>query len=177
VRGRKSPEDSRIGYWIQKTLEKHPAFLANPLGDWIDIVGEQVARYAQPVSLKEKVLTVVAYDSVWKHHLEVCKESLLVKINRGRPLPLVEKILIRVGEVPEPQAVLNRNHHLLKKFKGRGPGSRQGKSLLSVLSPPRKRSSSSSFPTTTFAGWEPKSSEGFLWNPSELFLSQVEFHD
>jgi len=26
---------------------------------------------------------VVAYDSVWKHHLEVCKESLLVKINRG----------------------------------------------------------------------------------------------
>lgn len=139
MRGRKSPEDSRIGYWIQKTLEKHPAFLANPLGDWIDIVGEQVARYAQPVSLKEKVLTVVAYDSVWKHHLEVCKESLLVKINRGRPLPLVEKILIRVGEVPEPQAVLNRNHHLLKKFKGRGTRLKaRQKSPLRSLTPEEK---------------------------------------
>ncbi len=139
MRGKKSPEDSRIGYWIQKTLEKHPAFLANPLGDWIDIVGEQVARYAQPVSLKEKVLTVVAYDSVWKHHLEVCKESLLVKINRGRPLPLVEKILVRVGEVPEPQAVLNRNHHLLGKIKGRGARLKaKQKSPLRSLTPEEK---------------------------------------
>jgi len=133
VDAKKSRDDPGMGHWIRKALEKHPAFLANPVGDWNEIVGEQVARYTQPVSLKDKVLTVAAYDSVWKYHLEVLKESILAKINRKRPIPLVEKILVRVGEVPEPQSVLNRNHRLLSQVKGKR--SRAGTAKKSPLRP------------------------------------------
>jgi hypothetical protein len=89
---------------------------ANPLGDWSQLVGEMIARYSQPISLKKKILKVAAYDSVWKHHLEMNKEALIRKINLNRPEPLVEKIVIRVGEVPEVLPVLNPNQQLLDKI-------------------------------------------------------------
>jgi hypothetical protein len=92
---------SVVGHLVSQLIDRHPSFSANPLGDWKDLVGEQVARYCQPQSLNKKVLTVAAYDSVWKHHLELLKEALTEKINRGRPESLVEKIIVRVCELPE----------------------------------------------------------------------------
>jgi hypothetical protein len=96
-------------------LGEHPAFSANPLGDWAELAGEQVARYSQPVSLKKKILVIVAFDSVWKHSLEMEKDALREKINHGRPEPLVDKIVIKVGEVPEALPVLNPGSRELEK--------------------------------------------------------------
>ncbi|MDY0040344.1 MAG: DUF721 domain-containing protein [Desulforhabdus sp.] len=104
---------------LRSFLKNHRAFQANPLGEWDALVGPQVARYSQPKSLKKKILTISAYDSVWKHHLELNKEALLEKINCGRPEPLVEKIIIRVAEVPDELPVLNPNYRLLEKFKSK----------------------------------------------------------
>lgn len=100
-------------------LERHPAFLANPIGDWKELVGEQVGSHSSPGSLKNKVLVVVAHDSVWKHHLEQYKEILAEKINAGRPEPIVDKVVIRVGEVLGVEPVLNPAHKNLEKMKAK----------------------------------------------------------
>ena len=109
----------KVGPLLKGFLEVHPAFAANPIGDWKDLVGEQVARYSSPGSLKNKVLVVVAHDSVWKHHIEQYKELLAEKINAGRPEPIVEKIVIRVGEVQGVEPVLNPAHKNLEKMKAK----------------------------------------------------------
>ena len=108
-----------VGNAMRKALLAHPAFSANPLGDWNELVGEQVARYSQPKSLRKGVLTVVAYDSVWKHHLELNKAHLMEKINGKRPEPVVEDIVIRVGHVPESLPVLNPKSRQAEKVEAK----------------------------------------------------------
>ena len=78
-------------------------------------MGEQMARYSQPTSLKRKTLVVTVYDSIWMHHLEMNREALIQKINRNHPEPLVEKMVLRVGEVPESAPVLNPDRKQLEK--------------------------------------------------------------
>jgi len=104
---------------LKKYLEQHPAFTANPIGDWKDLVGEQVARYSVPRSLKNKVLVIIAHDSVWKHHIEQYKEILAEKINGGRSERIVEQIVIKVAEMPDSAPVLNPARKDLEKIKAR----------------------------------------------------------
>jgi hypothetical protein len=104
---------------LREFLEKHPAFEANPIGDWKDLVGEQVARNTIPRSLKNRVLTIAVHDSVWKHHMEQLKEILAEKINGRRPEPIVDQIIIKVAEMPESPPVLNPAHTKLEKIKSR----------------------------------------------------------
>jgi len=53
------------------------------------------------------VLVVIAHDSVWKHHLELLKDALAEKINGRYPEPVIEKIVVKVGEVPREAPSLN----------------------------------------------------------------------
>ncbi len=115
----------KVGPLLKKFLEQHPAFAANPIGDWKELVGEQVARYTVPKSLKNKVLIIVAHDSVWKHHLEQYKEVLTEKINAARPESIVEQIVIKVAEMPESAPVLNPAHKDLEKIKVRRSAARR----------------------------------------------------
>jgi hypothetical protein len=115
----------KVGPLLKKFLEQHPAFEANPIGDWKDLVGEQVARCTTPRSLKNKVLVIVAHDSVWKHHLEQYKEILTEKINAGRSERIVEQIVIKVAEMPESAPVLNPAHKNLEKIKARRSAARR----------------------------------------------------
>jgi|SRR5208283_2800119 hypothetical protein len=108
----------KVGPLLKNFLGQHPAFTANPIGDWKDLVGEQVARYSVPKSLKNKVLVILAHDSVWKHHLEQLKEVLAEKINGTRSERIVEQIVIRVAEMPESAPALNPAHKKLEKIKG-----------------------------------------------------------
>ena len=88
-------------------------------------MGEQVARYTLPKSLKNKVLVIAAHDSVWKHHLEQLKEVLAEKINGKRSDPIVEEIVIKVAELPATAPVLNPVHANLDKLKARRAGLRK----------------------------------------------------
>ncbi len=109
----------KAGALLKRFLQRHPAFSANPIGDWKELVGEQVARYTRPRSLKKKVLVIAAHDSVWKHHLEQLKEVLAEKINGKRPEPVVEEIVIKVAQIPEAVPLLNPAHKDLQKLKGK----------------------------------------------------------
>ncbi|NSW84907.1 MAG: DUF721 domain-containing protein [Syntrophobacteraceae bacterium] len=110
---------SMVGSVLRNLLDRHPAFAANPFGDWNELVGEQLARHTRPVSLKGKTLIIAAYDSVWKHHLELNADALKDKINGKRPEHIVDRIVIRVGEVPESSPVLNPCRRELEKMKAR----------------------------------------------------------
>lgn len=130
---------SQVGSLMEAVLRRTPSFSANPLGDWGDLVGDQVARHSQPVSLKKKVLVVVAYDSIWKHHLELNKEALQSMINGRRPEPIVEKIVVRVGELPETLPVLNPNSIQLDKVRAmRARRIRKTKTSTRPLTPEEK---------------------------------------
>jgi hypothetical protein len=124
------------GLLVKGLLKDHPAFSANPVGDWAELAGEQVARYSQPRTLKKKVLTIVAHDSVWKHHLEQFKEGLIELINRGRTEPLVEEIAIRVGDLPQAPPNMNPQSRKLDKLKSkRAAGRRKAKVPTRELTP------------------------------------------
>ena len=124
---------------LSAVLRKHPAFSANPLGDWAAFVGEQVARASTPRSLKNGVLTVIAHDSVWKHHLEMHKEAILARVNSGRAEPVATSIVIRVGTLPEsPPDALNPNAALLSKMTPKHLRTPVKKAPLRDLSPEEK---------------------------------------
>jgi len=128
-----------IGPVVRGWLERHPAFSASPLGDWGELVGEQVARYSRPKSLKNKVLVVVAFDSIWKHHLELNRHAVMEKINENRREPLVEEMIVRVGGVPESDPVLNPAYVQLAKLKTtRNRGRKYEKTPVRPLAPEEK---------------------------------------
>jgi hypothetical protein len=113
---------SSVGPLLKQFLGQHSAFVANPIGDWGELVGEQVARYTHPKSLKNKVLVIAAHDSVWKHHLEQLKEVLADKINAKRTEPIVDQIVIKVAELPTTPPVLNPTYASLDKLKAKRIG-------------------------------------------------------
>ncbi len=119
MKKRASEQAMQVGPMLKEFLASRPAFSANPIGDWPDLVGEQVARYTRPKSLKKKVLVIAAHDSVWKHHLEQYKEVLAEKINGKRAEKVVEEIVIRVCEIPESAPVPNPAHKSLEKIKAK----------------------------------------------------------
>ena len=123
-----------LGTLLRQLLMEHPAFDPNPLGDWAELAGDEAARNSHPQSLKDRVLKVVVRDSAWKHHLDLKTHALLEKINSGRPAPLVEKVLFRVGELTAPTATLNPNSVLMEKLKAKRPRKRQGKAPVRKLS-------------------------------------------
>ncbi len=128
-----------LGPVVRGWLERHPAFSASPLGDWGELVGEQVGRYTRPKSLKDRVLVVIAFDSVWKHHLELNRDAVIEKINGNRKEPLVEQMIVRVGEVPDSDPVLNPAHAQLTKMKARrNRGRKYEKSPVRPLNPEEK---------------------------------------
>ncbi len=132
--------DPTIGELLHRVIKTHPLFTANPVGDWQELVGESVARNSQPKSLKNKVLLVMTADPVWKHHLDMLKDAILEKINSKRPESIVEKIVIRVGEVPGALPNLNPNSRLLKKLEARPGRQKKKKKTPSRLLTPEEKS-------------------------------------
>jgi hypothetical protein len=125
---------------LSEFLVRHPAFTANPIGDWKDLVGEQVARYTVPKSLKNKVLVILAHDSVWKHHLEQLKDVLTEKINCSRSERIVEKMIIKVAEMPESAPLLNPAYKKLEKIKAAKSAPRRKSKIPAGKLTPEERS-------------------------------------
>ncbi len=65
---------------------------------WRELVGEDIARYAQPTRIQRGVLTVSVNNSVWLHELSrYHKPAILQKIaGRFKPSP-VKDIVFRCG--------------------------------------------------------------------------------
>jgi predicted nucleic acid-binding Zn ribbon protein len=59
--------------------------LAGVQARWAEVVGERIAREAEPVSERGGVLTVRCVSAVWASELSLMAPDLLERLNDGRP--------------------------------------------------------------------------------------------
>jgi hypothetical protein len=68
---------------------------------WPSVVGQQIARHAQPYSVSQGRLIVHVTDSVWLHHLSMMRHHLVSALNERLAPAAIREMFLRVGEVPE----------------------------------------------------------------------------
>ncbi|HEY7595780.1 MAG TPA: DciA family protein [Actinophytocola sp.] len=67
---------------------------------WSEIVGEEVAEHAQPVSLKDGELTVQARSTAWATQLRLLQRQLLAKIAAGVGDGVVKRLKVHGPSTP-----------------------------------------------------------------------------
>ncbi len=72
--------------------------LATIRATWSEIVGDDVARAAQPVALVGSALVVITASSSWSHQLSFLERTILVSINE-LGVHGVERLRFRIGTV------------------------------------------------------------------------------
>jgi predicted nucleic acid-binding Zn ribbon protein len=81
------------GLGLQERLQQSQVFY-----HWPDIVGKEVAKHAQPVSLRNKLLTVAVDHPVWLQELSRYHKPLLLQKVRDRiGKAAVKDIVFRIG--------------------------------------------------------------------------------
>ena len=68
-------------------------------GAWTEIVGEVIARQAQPRSIRNRILFVDVSHPTWMQQLQFLKPTLLEKINGFLGEPHIQDIRFRVGKI------------------------------------------------------------------------------
>ncbi len=66
---------------------------------WDRVVGETVARNAQPSAFKQRLLVVQVSSSVWMQELHFKKKDLISRLNQAAGAQVVENIQFRIGSV------------------------------------------------------------------------------
>jgi predicted nucleic acid-binding Zn ribbon protein len=69
-------------------------------GSWAEIVGEEVAEHARPMSLRDGELTVQAASTAWATQLRLLQRQLLVKIAAGVGNGVVTKLKVHGPSTP-----------------------------------------------------------------------------
>jgi predicted nucleic acid-binding Zn ribbon protein len=64
---------------------------------WASLVGPDIARHAQPVSLRNKILTISVDHPTWHHALRPMKAEFLAKISQRVGTAAVRDIVFRIG--------------------------------------------------------------------------------
>jgi hypothetical protein len=86
---------ARLG--VEARLREHEIFRI-----WASVVGEAIARHAEPQGVKHGRLLVHVTDPVWLHQLSMMRHRILAAL-RERLGPAVRELVLRVGEVsPRP---------------------------------------------------------------------------
>ncbi|WP_375546558.1 DciA family protein [Actinophytocola gossypii] len=83
-------------------------------GRWAAIVGEDVAEHAQPVSLRDKELTVQAASTAWATQLRLLQRQLIAKIAAGVGDGVVTRLKVQGPSAPSWR-------HGTRHVPGRGP--------------------------------------------------------
>jgi len=66
---------------------------------WRDVVGEAIARNAQPEKIRNGTLFVKVSSPVWMQELQFMKEMIAEKLNHRLPGDVVKNIFFMVGRV------------------------------------------------------------------------------
>lgn len=69
---------------------------------WPVVVGERIARHAQPYAIRHGRLIVHVTDPVWLHHLSMMRHRLVPALNGKLHASVVRELILRVGELPAP---------------------------------------------------------------------------
>lgn len=64
---------------------------------WDRVVGEALARNAQPAAFKQRILLVHVSSSVWMQELHFLKKELITRLNQAAGDRVVEDIQFKIG--------------------------------------------------------------------------------
>ncbi len=71
---------------------------ASVIPEWVELVGQQIARVATPVGFDRGTLFVEVHSSAWLMELEMMERRLLARLNSGRERGIFERIVFRLAE-------------------------------------------------------------------------------
>ena len=66
-------------------------------GFWDQVVGETLARNAQPEAFKQRILLVHVSSSAWLQELHFMKNELIERLNQAAGARVVEDIQLKIG--------------------------------------------------------------------------------
>jgi len=101
--GKKDPSIEKIGDVLDKSLKRLE--LAPRLDEygvwpvWNDVVGNPIARNAQPEKIRNGTLFVKVSSPVWMQQLQFMKELITEKLNQRLGTAVVKNIFFIVGSV------------------------------------------------------------------------------
>jgi hypothetical protein len=105
---KKDPQTERLGDVLDKSLKRLE--LAPRLDEygvwpvWNDVVGNPIARNAQPEKIRNGTLFVKVTSPVWMQQLQFMKELITEKLNQRVGSPVVKNIFFVVGRVESDEA-------------------------------------------------------------------------
>jgi predicted nucleic acid-binding Zn ribbon protein len=67
---------------------------------WDGVVGETLARNAQPAAFKQRILMVHVSSSVWMQELHFLKKEMIKQLNQAAGARIVEDIQFKIGALP-----------------------------------------------------------------------------
>ena len=70
---------------------------------WNDVVGPQIARHAQPLRIRDRILEVRVSQPVWMQQLQLLKPKILQQLNERLSEELIEEIYLKRGNVTPPE--------------------------------------------------------------------------
>ncbi|HEX9444345.1 MAG TPA: DUF721 domain-containing protein [Candidatus Binatia bacterium] len=70
---------------------------------WNDVVGDTIARNAQPEKIRQGTLFVKVSSPVWMQQLQYMKDTIAEKLNGGLGRETVKNIFFFVGTVEAPE--------------------------------------------------------------------------
>ena len=70
---------------------------------WNSVVGEAIARQAQPQQMRGMVLWVTVSSSTWMQQLEFMKRQIVERINERIGEKVISDIRFRIGEIPKAE--------------------------------------------------------------------------
>jgi predicted nucleic acid-binding Zn ribbon protein len=80
----------------QKKLQQYSLFAI-----WDEVVGERVAKHAQPARMMDTTLVVRVDHSSWMHELQLMKPDLLRRIHAHVAPKLIKDIRLEIGKIGE----------------------------------------------------------------------------
>jgi len=70
---------------------------------WNSVVGEAIARQAQPQQIRAMVLWVAVSNSTWMQQLEFMKRQIIERINERIGETVIRDIRFRIGEITKEE--------------------------------------------------------------------------
>jgi predicted nucleic acid-binding Zn ribbon protein len=70
---------------------------------WNSVVGEAIARQAQPQHIRAMVLWVAVSSSTWMQQLEFMKRQIVERINERIGEKVISDIRFRIGEITKAE--------------------------------------------------------------------------
>jgi hypothetical protein len=71
---------------------------------WNDVVGPQIARFAQPLRIRDRILEIRVSQPVWMQQLQLLKPKILKQLNERLGEELLDDIFLKRGPVTPPEA-------------------------------------------------------------------------